>query len=692
MNTGLQEAHNLACAFADVLVDGMPHARLDRYEAERRPVGRILVATTDRAFGVITSESRLSRFVRGRIVPFAGPVAVRVVPILVGGRRVFGYLSRRASGIGSRMPRPYRATRWSAFDCPGPATTTPRCGRCGGRCTATACPSVRCDVSALNSASRRTRSRVICVAPPRRSGVPRSPRRVIVAEVLALGRRCEARRRPRVQGAAGGMSVPGRRVSSNGDRRDRTPRTRPMPDAASRRRRFAGAATQLGTEVSINFGSSLAGLLIPIVGSFVVVAARQIVMVAVVLPLPPKRAELTWRRLWPALALGVTLAVMNLAFYESVHLLGLGIAATIEFLGPLALALATSRRLLDAGCALAAASGVCAPHRAGVVGCRGDRPLGRGARPDGGRGMGGLHRAHSSRRRRPAGPRGAHRREHREPGAAAALRDRDLRRVGDRLARRALLLGVGVLSSALPYSLDTYILRRITPRLYAIITSFGPGDRRAVRLARAVRDASRRTEVIAIAIVCGAAGTAIATQRERPKSDLEQIARRAWRSGQRMCTDAHPLCGIRDCRTPAHPARIASIAISPHRVAHYKEVVANGCRQDDPGRVLRFPVTPARGPRPPAGSARSSPRRWRVPSSSGTSSSSTPPRRPWSSTRSCSRRRRTRSRRSSPRSSRTRWDSSPARSAASCSATSVTNTAARGFCRSRSSSSASPRS
>ena len=47
--------------------------------------------------------------------------------------------------------------------------------------------------------------------------------------------------------------------------------------------------------------------------------------------------------------LGLDLAVMNLAFYESVHLLGLGIAATIEFLGPLAVALLMSRRLLDVG-------------------------------------------------------------------------------------------------------------------------------------------------------------------------------------------------------------------------------------------------------------------------------------------------------------------------------------------------------
>ena len=93
----------------------------------------------------------------------------------------------------------------------------------------------------------------------------------------------------------------------------------PEPDTALRRRRFAGAATQLGTEVSINFGSALAGLLIPIVGSFVVVAARQIVMVAAVLPFyRPKRAELTWRRLWPALALGVTLEIGRASCRERV--------------------------------------------------------------------------------------------------------------------------------------------------------------------------------------------------------------------------------------------------------------------------------------------------------------------------------------------------------------------------------------
>ena len=93
MNTGLQEAHNLACALADVIVRGMPDRRLDRYEAERRPVGRTLVATTDRLFGQVTSESRFARFVRGSALPRLGPVVVRMLPRLLGGR-IFGYVSQ----------------------------------------------------------------------------------------------------------------------------------------------------------------------------------------------------------------------------------------------------------------------------------------------------------------------------------------------------------------------------------------------------------------------------------------------------------------------------------------------------------------------------------------------------------------------------------------------------------------------
>ncbi|MRG59898.1 monooxygenase [Agromyces sp. CFH 90414] len=94
MNTGLQEAHGLACAFADVILGGMPDARLDRYEAERRPVARTLVETTDRLFAAITSETPRARFVRGRVVPVVGPFAIRFLPRLVGPQRLFGYVSQ----------------------------------------------------------------------------------------------------------------------------------------------------------------------------------------------------------------------------------------------------------------------------------------------------------------------------------------------------------------------------------------------------------------------------------------------------------------------------------------------------------------------------------------------------------------------------------------------------------------------
>lgn len=289
------------------------------------------------------------------------------------------------------------------------------------------------------------------------------------------------------------------------------------------RRRTVGAATQLGTEVSINLGSALAGLVIPIVGAPVVVAARQLVMAAVVLPFyRPKRSELTWRRLWPAIALGLALAVMNLSFYQAVHLLGLGIAATIEFLGPLTLALVTSRRLLDVICAVAAGGGVflLTGFDGTVDGWGIALALTAAA----------AWAAYIVLTRRVAT---------RLPGLEGltvagivslvillplAVATVDVTVIDWRVL--ALLVGVGILSSALPYSLDTFILRRITPRLYAIITAFGPVVA-AVFGWLILSEQFTVLEVVAIAIVCGAAGTAIATQRDKPgapKSDLEHLA------------------------------------------------------------------------------------------------------------------------------------------------------------------------
>ena len=80
MNTGIQDAWNLGWKLALVARGVADPALLDSYDAERAPVGRLVVRFTDRAFAVATSTARVVRFLRGRVVPRVVPLAARVGP------------------------------------------------------------------------------------------------------------------------------------------------------------------------------------------------------------------------------------------------------------------------------------------------------------------------------------------------------------------------------------------------------------------------------------------------------------------------------------------------------------------------------------------------------------------------------------------------------------------------------------
>lgn len=125
------------------------------------------------------------------------------------------------------------------------------------------------------------------------------------------------------------------------------------------RRDRLDAAAVVGGAASVQVGAALGATIFPLVGPAGVVALRQAFAAAALLAVSrPRLRGLTWARVRPAIALGAVLVVMNVAVYAAVERIGLGPAVTLEFLGPLALALLATRRRLDVACAVMAAAGV----------------------------------------------------------------------------------------------------------------------------------------------------------------------------------------------------------------------------------------------------------------------------------------------------------------------------------------------
>ncbi|MGK3207801.1 EamA family transporter [Amycolatopsis sp. MEPSY49] len=122
---------------------------------------------------------------------------------------------------------------------------------------------------------------------------------------------------------------------------------------------LAGVGMMLTSGLSTQLGAAIGSLAFPVLGPVGVVAVRQCVAAVVLLILVRPRLRSFTRRQWgPVLLLAAVFGVVNLSLYTAIDRIGLGLAVTLEFLGPVTIALAGSRRRVDLGCAVLAVAGV----------------------------------------------------------------------------------------------------------------------------------------------------------------------------------------------------------------------------------------------------------------------------------------------------------------------------------------------
>jgi inner membrane transporter RhtA len=128
---------------------------------------------------------------------------------------------------------------------------------------------------------------------------------------------------------------------------------------ATPRQRGAGIALMLASAASNQTGAAVGAKAFPAIGPVGVVAVRQLLTALVLGSIVRPRLRRLRKDQWlPVLGLVVVFSVMNLSLYASVERIGLGLAVTLEFLGPLTVAIAGSRRALDLACAGLAGVGV----------------------------------------------------------------------------------------------------------------------------------------------------------------------------------------------------------------------------------------------------------------------------------------------------------------------------------------------
>jgi inner membrane transporter RhtA len=124
-------------------------------------------------------------------------------------------------------------------------------------------------------------------------------------------------------------------------------------------RRVPAPLLVLAAIVSVQFGGAMAATLIPLVGVFGSVTLRLTIAATVLLLIFRPRVRGRTPRDWLVVgSFGAVLALMNLFFYGALARIPIGVAVTVEFIGPLVLATVLSHRRKDLLAVAAAAVGV----------------------------------------------------------------------------------------------------------------------------------------------------------------------------------------------------------------------------------------------------------------------------------------------------------------------------------------------
>lgn len=281
-----------------------------------------------------------------------------------------------------------------------------------------------------------------------------------------------------------------------------------VPDGASPQavERIPPVALVLTGIVSVQFGAAIATTLFDEVGAAGASLLRVVfgaAIMALVFRVRVRGYSAADMRL--VVCFGLALGAMNLAFYEALDRIPLGVAVTVEFVGPLSVAVLGSRRALDLLWVVLAAAGIVL--LANPLGASGIDALGLVFALVAGL-CWALYIVLAAR----AGPRfrGA-------DGVTIALVVATVVPLGpgiaeggaDLLRLELLALGaaVGLLSSAIPYTLEMEALRRMPRRVFSVLMSVEPAVAALAGLI-VLGQGLAAHEVVAIALVVAASAGA----------------------------------------------------------------------------------------------------------------------------------------------------------------------------------------